>query len=144
MPLPDFHVSDPFTLGIELEMQVVNPPGYDLSQDETRSAVLLALVGGSDANEVMKAAGVVPTGRLAGLAAVAVDDVEHAGRQQVTYAHTGRANSITQFTSQVAPPSSENACCQRGAPVCICDHSKRTRTGRPSNSSSPSNRPTPS
>ncbi|NAK12358.1 hypothetical protein GUB30_24910 [Escherichia coli] len=33
MPLPDFHVSEPFTLGIELEMQVVNPPGYDLSQD---------------------------------------------------------------------------------------------------------------
>ncbi len=25
MPLPDFHVSEPFTLGIELEMQVVNP-----------------------------------------------------------------------------------------------------------------------
>ena len=36
MPLPDFHVSDPFTLGIELEMQVVNPPGYDLSQDSSR------------------------------------------------------------------------------------------------------------
>lgn len=32
MPLPDFHVSEPFILGIELEMQVVNPPGYDLSQ----------------------------------------------------------------------------------------------------------------
>lgn len=31
MSLPDFHVSEPFTLGIELEMQVVNPPGYDLS-----------------------------------------------------------------------------------------------------------------
>lgn len=31
MPLLDFHVSEPFTLGIELEMQVVNPPGYDLS-----------------------------------------------------------------------------------------------------------------
>ncbi|EOT2257105.1 hypothetical protein ACLMHU_004417, partial [Shigella flexneri] len=26
MPLPDFHFSEPFTLGIELEMQVVNPP----------------------------------------------------------------------------------------------------------------------
>ncbi|STU61361.1 carboxylate-amine ligase [Klebsiella pneumoniae subsp. ozaenae] len=33
MPLADFHRSDPFTLGIELELQVVNPPGYDLSQD---------------------------------------------------------------------------------------------------------------
>jgi len=27
MPLADFHVSDPFTLGIELELQIVNPPG---------------------------------------------------------------------------------------------------------------------
>ncbi len=33
MPLADFHRSDPFTLGIELELQVVNPPGYDLSRD---------------------------------------------------------------------------------------------------------------
>lgn len=31
MPLPDFHSSEPYTLGIELELQVVNPPGYDLS-----------------------------------------------------------------------------------------------------------------
>ena len=36
MSLPDFHVSEPFTLGVELELQVVNPPGYDLSQDSTR------------------------------------------------------------------------------------------------------------
>lgn len=35
MPLPDFHRSAPFTLGIELELQVVNPPGYDLSQDSS-------------------------------------------------------------------------------------------------------------
>ncbi|ELO0857345.1 YbdK family carboxylate-amine ligase [Citrobacter amalonaticus] len=41
MPLPDFHVSEPYTLGIELEMQVVNPPGYDLSQD---SSTLIAAV----------------------------------------------------------------------------------------------------
>lgn len=41
MPLPDFHVSDPYTLGIELEMQVVTPPGYDLSQD---SSTLIAAV----------------------------------------------------------------------------------------------------
>lgn len=32
MPLADFHRSDPFTLGIELELQVVNPPGYDLTR----------------------------------------------------------------------------------------------------------------
>ncbi|MEO3989600.1 YbdK family carboxylate-amine ligase [Pseudocitrobacter cyperus] len=35
MPLPDFHVSAPFTLGIELELQVINPPGYDLCQDSS-------------------------------------------------------------------------------------------------------------
>ncbi|SUG84413.1 carboxylate-amine ligase [Salmonella enterica subsp. enterica] len=27
MALNDFHVSEPYTLGIELEMQVINPPG---------------------------------------------------------------------------------------------------------------------
>lgn len=35
MPLPDFKSSEPYTLGIELELQVVNPPGYDLSQDSS-------------------------------------------------------------------------------------------------------------
>lgn len=35
MTLNDFHVSEPYTLGIELEMQVINPPGYDLSQDSS-------------------------------------------------------------------------------------------------------------
>lgn len=44
MPLPDFHVSEPYTLGIELELQVVNPPGFDLSQD---SSALIALIGES-------------------------------------------------------------------------------------------------
>ncbi|MEJ5072685.1 YbdK family carboxylate-amine ligase [Enterobacter ludwigii] len=42
MSLPDFHVSDPYTLGIELEMQIVNPPGFDLSQD---SSALIAEIG---------------------------------------------------------------------------------------------------
>lgn len=41
MSLPDFRVSEPYTLGIELEMQVINPPGYDLSQD---SATLISAV----------------------------------------------------------------------------------------------------
>ncbi|HEX4501489.1 MAG TPA: YbdK family carboxylate-amine ligase [Scandinavium sp.] len=41
MSLPDFHVSDPYTLGIELELQVVNPPGFDLSQD---SSALIAQI----------------------------------------------------------------------------------------------------
>lgn len=35
MALNDFHVSEPYTLGIELEMQVINPPSYDLSQDSS-------------------------------------------------------------------------------------------------------------
>lgn len=50
MPLPDFHVSDPFTLGIELELQVVNPPGYDLSQDS--SALIAAVKNEIKAGEV--------------------------------------------------------------------------------------------
>lgn len=41
MLLSDFHVSEPFTLGIELELQVVEPPGYDLSQN---SSPLIAAV----------------------------------------------------------------------------------------------------
>jgi uncharacterized enzyme len=50
MPLPDFHHSEPYTLGIELELQVVNPPGYDLSQD---SSALIALINdGVKAGEV--------------------------------------------------------------------------------------------
>lgn len=50
MPLPDFHVSDPYTLGIELELQVVNPPGYDLSQDSSR--LIEAVQSGIKAGEV--------------------------------------------------------------------------------------------
>lgn len=50
MSLPDFHVSDPFTLGIELELQVVNPPGYDLSQDS--SALIAAVEDAIPAGEV--------------------------------------------------------------------------------------------
>ena len=40
-------------------------------------------------------------------------------------------NSITQFVSHVSPPSSENACSQRGVGVVTPDQMKRTRTGRP-------------
>jgi carboxylate-amine ligase len=36
MPLPAFTASAPFTLGIELELQVVSPPACDLSQDSSR------------------------------------------------------------------------------------------------------------
>ncbi|HCQ07780.1 MAG TPA: glutamate--cysteine ligase, partial [Leclercia adecarboxylata] len=50
MPLPDFHSSEPFTLGVELELQVVNPPGYDLSQDS--SALIDAVKNDIKAGEV--------------------------------------------------------------------------------------------
>ncbi|NDJ58534.1 glutamate--cysteine ligase [Enterobacteriaceae bacterium 4M9] len=36
MSLPAFTASTPFTLGIELELQVVNPPACDLSQESSR------------------------------------------------------------------------------------------------------------
>jgi carboxylate-amine ligase len=36
MPLTPFEHSDPYTLGVELEMQIVSPPTYDLSQDSSR------------------------------------------------------------------------------------------------------------
>lgn len=35
MPLSDFNHSDPYTLGIELELQIINPPANDLSQDSS-------------------------------------------------------------------------------------------------------------
>ncbi len=35
MPLPAFTASTPFTLGIELELQVVNPPACELSQESS-------------------------------------------------------------------------------------------------------------
>lgn len=50
MPLPDFHVSAPFTLGIELELQVINPPGYDLCQDS--SALIAAASRGVTQGEI--------------------------------------------------------------------------------------------
>lgn len=50
MPLPDFHASELFTLGIELELQVVNPPGFDLSHES--SALIAALKNEIFAGEV--------------------------------------------------------------------------------------------
>lgn len=35
MPLTEFVHSDPYTLGIELELQIISPPSYDLSQDSS-------------------------------------------------------------------------------------------------------------
>ena len=53
-----------------------------------------------------------------------------------------RVNSIVQFVSQVFPPSAENACSHRGVGVVMRDQMKRTRMGRPSKTSEPSNLPT--
>lgn len=36
--------------------------------------------------------------------------------------YASRVNSITQFVSQVSPPSFENACSQRGLGVSMRDH----------------------
>src|SRR6185436_94378 len=54
-----------------------------------------------------------------------------------------RVMSMIQFVSHVAPPSPENDCSHRAVPGVSCVQTKRTRTGRPSCSSSPSNVPTP-
>src|SRR5262245_12659612 len=56
-------------------------------------------------------------------------------------ASNARVKSIVQFVSQVSPPSSEKACSQRGVEVVMPDQMNRTRIGRPSNVSSPSNTP---
>ena len=50
MPLKPFNASDPFTLGIELELQVASPPGYNLSQDS--STLISELEGKISAGEV--------------------------------------------------------------------------------------------
>lgn len=50
MPLSDFVHSDPYTLGIELELQIINPPANDLSQDS--SLLIESLKGAVAAGEV--------------------------------------------------------------------------------------------
>ena len=47
MPLHDYHVYDPFTLGIEMELQVVNPTGDELSQDASK---MIAVLKGENKN----------------------------------------------------------------------------------------------
>jgi hypothetical protein len=48
---------------------------------------------------------------------------------------------MTQFFSQLFPPSAEKACSQTG--LLPADQSKRTRTGTPPSTSSPKNMPRP-
>ena len=42
---------------------------------------------------------------------------------------TARSNFMTQFVSHVAPPSFENACCQRALAAVMSVQRKRTRIG---------------
>ena len=64
MPLPDFHVSEPFTLGVELELQVVNPPVYDLSQDSSQliDAVKADIRGGEVKHDITESMLEIATG----------------------------------------------------------------------------------
>ncbi|WP_338538341.1 EcsC family protein [Janibacter terrae] len=58
-----------YVLATRMSAAVARVRGYDLTQPEIRSAVLLSLVG-ADAQDLLAKAGMVaPTGRLAGLAA---------------------------------------------------------------------------
>ncbi|MCL7708348.1 glutamate--cysteine ligase, partial [Enterobacter kobei] len=50
MPLKPFASSEPYTLGVELELQVVSPPGFNLSQDS--STLISALESRVTAGEV--------------------------------------------------------------------------------------------
>src|SRR5689334_17205408 len=54
-----------------------------------------------------------------------------------------RVSVAIQFTSQVAPPSAENACSNRADLVETCVMTNRTRIGLPSNVSSLKNSPRP-
>ncbi|MDU4959014.1 MAG: glutamate-cysteine ligase family protein, partial [Agathobacter rectalis] len=64
MPLPDFKSSEPYTLGIELELQVVNPPGYDLSQDSSAliAAVKDDIIGGEVKHDITESMLEIATG----------------------------------------------------------------------------------
>ena len=68
---------------------------------------------------------------LLGDAARCADDAHAASPTGVK--SRARVKSMIQFVSHVSPPSSENACSQRGVGVVTPDHVKRTRIGRPSN-----------
>ncbi|WP_052593500.1 EcsC family protein [Luteipulveratus mongoliensis] len=57
-----------YIVATRMTAAVASVRGYDIDQRELRSAVLLALIG-ADADDLLKKAGVVSTGRLANLAA---------------------------------------------------------------------------
>ncbi|HWC20874.1 MAG TPA: EcsC family protein [Flexivirga sp.] len=57
-----------YLLNTRMVAAIAHVRGYDLTDQGTRTAILLTLVGG-DADDLLKKAGVVSTGRLANLAA---------------------------------------------------------------------------
>jgi EcsC protein family len=62
------NVAEFYLLATRMVAAIACLRGYDLRQPEVRSAILLALVG-ADADDLLKRAGLSPSGRLAGLAA---------------------------------------------------------------------------
>src|SRR6185503_218114 len=75
--------------------------------------------------------------QLRGVHVVGVDNDPVPLEQRHSPPPSAGVKSITQFVSHVRPPSSENACSHRGVGVVMPDQMKRTRIGRPLNTSSP-------
>ncbi|WP_058910110.1 YbdK family carboxylate-amine ligase [Entomohabitans teleogrylli] len=93
MPLAEFHRSTPFTMGIELELQVIDPPGYNLSQDS--SALIDAITPEITAGEVKHDI----TESMLEIATGVCNDIHQAASQfsaiqQRILHHTGRLNLL--------------------------------------------------
>ncbi|ESC56340.1 gamma-glutamyl:cysteine ligase [Salmonella enterica subsp. enterica serovar Newport str. WA_14900] len=98
MALNDFHVSEPYTLGIELEMQVINPPGYDLSQDSSTliDAVKPQLTAGEIKHDITESMLEMATG--------VCRDIDQAAAQLSAMQHViyrRRRNTISAFAAAV-------------------------------------------
>lgn len=98
MALNDFHVSEPYTLGIELEMQVINPPGYDLSQDSSTliDAVKPQLTAGEIKHDITESMLEMATG--------VCRDIDQAAAQLSAMQHVilqARRNTISAFAAAV-------------------------------------------
>lgn len=93
MALNDFHVSEPYTLGIELEMQVINPPGYDLSQDSSTliDAVKPQLTAGEIKHDITESMLEMATGvcRDIDQAAAQLSAMQHVILQAASEHHLG-------------------------------------------------------
>ncbi len=98
MALNDFHVSEPYTLGIELEMQVINPPGYDLSQDSSTliDAVKPQLTAGEIKHDITESMLEMATGvcRDIDQAAAQLSAMQHVILQAASEHHLGIAAAV--------------------------------------------------